>query len=53
MRVAAATADPDYYLEQPCLCYDDRLAVRHAAVQPSKLDEPLQEGARRVRNSTT
>lgn len=53
LRVAAATADLDYYLEQPCLRYDDCLAVRRAAVQPFKLDETLQEGARTGRNSTT
>ncbi len=53
LRVAAATADLDYYLEQPCLRYDDCLAVRRAAVQPFKLDETLQEGASTGRNSTT
>ena len=53
LRVAAATADLGYYLEQPCLRYDDCLALRRAAVQPFKLDETLQEGARTGRNSTT
>ena len=42
LRVAAATADLDYYIEQPCLRYEDCLAVRRAAVQPFKLDETLQ-----------
>ncbi len=53
LRVAAAIVDLDYYLEQPCLRYDDCLAVRRAAVQPFKLDETLQEDARTGRNSTT
>ena len=53
LGVATATADLDYDLEQPCLRDDGCLAVRRAAVQPFKLDETLQEGARTGRNSTT
>lgn len=43
LRVAAATRDLFYYLEQPCARYDDCLAVRRRATQPFKLDETLQE----------
>lgn len=41
MRVAAATRDLDYVLEQPCDRYDDCLSVRRRAVQVFKLDETL------------
>jgi L-alanine-DL-glutamate epimerase-like enolase superfamily enzyme len=41
VRVAAATRDLDYVLEQPCDRYDDCLTVRRRAPQPFKLDETL------------
>ena len=40
-RVAAATRDLDYVLEQPCDSYADCLSVRRRATQPFKLDESL------------
>jgi len=41
IRVAEATRDLDYVLEQPCDRYDDCLSVRRRAAQPFKLDESL------------
>lgn len=41
IRVAAATRDLDYILEQPCDRYDDCLSVRRRATQAFKLDESL------------
>lgn len=41
IRVAAATRDLDYVLEQPCDRYQDCLSVRRRAPQPFKLDETL------------
>ena len=42
LKVAAATADLDYILEQPCERYDDCLSVRRRTAQRFKLDETLQ-----------
>ena len=42
LKVAAATQGLDYILEQPCLRYDDCLAVRRRASQLFKLDESLE-----------
>lgn len=39
IRVARATADLDYHLEQPCLTYDECLHVRSRTTLPMKLDE--------------
>ncbi len=39
VRVARATEDPDYYLEQPCLTYEECLQVRQRTSLPMKLDE--------------
>lgn len=39
VRVARATEDLDYYLEQPCLTYDECLQVRRRTTLPMKLDE--------------
>lgn len=47
IRVAAATGDLDYVLEQPCDRYDDCLNVRRRAPQPFKLDETL-KGAEEI-----
>jgi len=44
-RVAAATRDLDYVLEQPCDSYDDCLSVRRRAQQTFKLDESLESAA--------
>lgn len=41
IRVAEATRNLDYVLEQPCDRYDDCLSVRRRAAQPFKLDESL------------
>lgn len=38
-RVAKATADLDYILEQPCRTYEECQQVRRVAQQPMKLDE--------------
>ena len=39
IRVARATADLDYILEQPCRTYEECQQVRRVAQQPLKLDE--------------
>lgn len=39
IRVARATKDLDYILEQPCLSYEECQQVRRVANQPMKLDE--------------
>ena len=41
IRVARATQDLDYILEQPCKTYEECLQVRRVAEQPMKLDECL------------
>ncbi|MEO1795540.1 MAG: enolase C-terminal domain-like protein [Pseudomonadota bacterium] len=41
IRVARATADLDYMLEQPCRTYEECQQVRRVAQQPMKLDECL------------
>ncbi|MDX1540399.1 MAG: mandelate racemase/muconate lactonizing enzyme family protein [Geminicoccaceae bacterium] len=41
VRVAQATRDLDFILEQPCDAYADCLSVRRRASQPFKLDESL------------
>lgn len=41
VRVAQATRDLDFVLEQPCDAYADCLSVRRRASQPFKLDESL------------
>ena len=39
IRVAQATADLDFILEQPCRTYEECQQVRRVATQPMKLDE--------------
>ncbi|MEM6693311.1 MAG: enolase C-terminal domain-like protein [Pseudomonadota bacterium] len=41
VRVARATSDLDYILEQPCRTYEECQQVRRVAQQPMKLDECL------------
>jgi L-alanine-DL-glutamate epimerase-like enolase superfamily enzyme len=41
IRVARATKDLDYILEQPCRSYEECQQVRRVAQQPMKLDECL------------
>ncbi|MCG7520304.1 mandelate racemase/muconate lactonizing enzyme family protein [Ruegeria sp. Ofav3-42] len=41
IRVARATRDLDYILEQPCQTYEECQQVRRVAEQPMKLDECL------------
>ncbi|MEM7118384.1 MAG: enolase C-terminal domain-like protein [Chloroflexota bacterium] len=41
IRILRATEDVDYYIEQPCLTYEECLAVRRRARQPLILDESL------------
>ncbi|WP_226689279.1 mandelate racemase/muconate lactonizing enzyme family protein [Ruegeria arenilitoris] len=41
IRVARATSDLDYILEQPCRTYEECQQVRRVAKQPMKLDECL------------
>lgn len=41
IRVARATSDLDYILEQPCRTYEECQQVRRVAQQPMKLDECL------------
>jgi L-alanine-DL-glutamate epimerase-like enolase superfamily enzyme len=41
IRVARATKDLDYILEQPCKTYEECQQVRRVAQQPMKLDECL------------
>ena len=39
VRVARATRDLDFILEQPCASYEECMQVRRACAQPMKLDE--------------
>ena len=39
LRVARATRDLDYIMEQPCYTYEECLAVRRQVDLPMKLDE--------------
>ncbi len=41
IRVAAAVADLDVYIEQPCPTYESCLQVRHATARPFVLDESI------------
>jgi L-alanine-DL-glutamate epimerase-like enolase superfamily enzyme len=41
IRVARAVRDVDVYLEQPCLTYDECLAVRRSTDHPFVLDETI------------
>ena len=41
MRVVRAVRDVDVYIEQPCLSYEDCLAVRRATDHPFVLDEVM------------
>ncbi|MBM3726237.1 MAG: mandelate racemase [Acidobacteria bacterium] len=43
MRVAAAVRDTDVYIEQPCLSYEECLAVRRHTDRPFVLDELIDE----------
>jgi len=45
LRVAAATRDLYYYIEQPCELFEDCRSVAPRASQPIKLDEILQSTA--------
>ena len=52
VRVARATRDLDFILEQPCKTYEECQQVRRVAEQPMKLDECVTgiEAARRIVN---
>lgn len=52
IRIARATRDLDYILEQPCKTYEECQQVRRVAQQPMKLDECVTgiEMARRIVN---
>ena len=39
LRILRATEDIDYYIEQPCLTYEECLAIRRQVRQPMILDE--------------
>ena len=39
LRILRATEDVDYYIEQPCLTYEECLAIRRQVRQPMILDE--------------
>lgn len=41
LRVAAAVADVDVYIEQPCMAYEECLAVRRHTDRPFILDEVI------------
>ena len=43
LRVAAAVRDVDVYLEQPCMHYEECLAVRHHTNRPMVLDEVIDD----------
>ena len=43
IRVAKATRDVDVYIEQPCLTYEECLAVRRQIAQPFVLDENIDD----------
>ncbi len=45
VRVARATKDLDYILEQPCRTYEECQQVRRVATQPMKLDECITDMA--------
>jgi L-alanine-DL-glutamate epimerase-like enolase superfamily enzyme len=49
LRVAAAVRDVDVYIEQPCLTYDECLAVRRHTDRPFVLDEIIDDLAMVVR----
>ena len=40
-RIAAAVADVDVYIEQPCMTYEECLSVRRRTVRPFVLDEVI------------
>ncbi len=39
LRICRATEDVDYYIEQPCLTYEECLSIRRQVRQPMILDE--------------
>ena len=41
LRILRATEDVDYYIEQPCLTYEECLAIRRQVRQPMILDESM------------
>lgn len=43
IRVSKATRDIDVYIEQPCLTYEECLAVRRQITQPFVLDENIDD----------
>src|SRR6185436_1752805 len=43
MRVAKGVRDVDVYIEQPCLTYEECLAVRRQITQPLVLDETIDD----------
>src|SRR4029078_8160927 len=43
VRVAKAVRDVDVYIEQPCLTYEECLAVRRQCEQPFVLDENIDD----------
>jgi len=43
IRIAKAVRDVDVYIEQPCLTYEENLAVRRQITQPFVLDENIDE----------
>jgi L-alanine-DL-glutamate epimerase-like enolase superfamily enzyme len=43
VRIARAVADLDVYIEQPCLTYEECLAVRRQCPRPLVLDETIDE----------
>ncbi len=43
MRVADAVRNVDVYIEQPCLHYEECLAVRHHTNRPFALDETIDD----------
>lgn len=43
IRVAKAVRDLDVYIEQPCLTYEECLAVRRQSTQPMILDEVIDD----------
>ena len=43
LRVLRATENIDYYIEQPCLTYEECLAIRRQVRQPMILDECLSD----------
>lgn len=43
VRVAGAVRDVDVYIEQPCMHYEECLAVRHHTNRPMVLDESIED----------